>query len=168
VTTISDARGKEREIKKMRRNYMLRPPAQPRHRDERAVNAADADEDFTMRKELDAFFKATERWHLTPAERRALLGVSSEERWLHCLHDADPQVSPQESARVRAVIQIDETLAMCVSHPREMALWFRTLKVIAPFFGRTPLALLFRDMTGFKAVVEHLAAWHAAARKSES
>jgi hypothetical protein len=39
-----------------------------------------------MRKELDAFFNATERWHLTPVERRALLGVSSEERWRHCLH----------------------------------------------------------------------------------
>jgi len=35
-----------------------------------------------LRKDLDAFFKATERWHLTSAERRALLGVSSEERWL--------------------------------------------------------------------------------------
>jgi len=56
-------------------------------------------------QEFDAFFKATDRWHLTPAERRALLGVSSEERWLHCLHDAI-QISPQELARVRAVIQI--------------------------------------------------------------
>jgi hypothetical protein len=35
-----------------------------------------------LRKDLDAFVKATERWHLTSAERRALLGVSSEERWL--------------------------------------------------------------------------------------
>jgi hypothetical protein len=35
-----------------------------------------------LRKDLDAFFKATERWHPTSAERRALLGVSSEERWL--------------------------------------------------------------------------------------
>jgi hypothetical protein len=147
---------------------MLMSPARARHRDERVTNAADADEDFTMRKELDAFFKATERWHLTPAERRVLLGVSTEERWLHCLHDANPQMSPQESARVRAVIQIDETLAMCVSDSREMALWFRTLNVVSPFFGRTPLALLFRDVTGFKAVAEYLASWHAAARKSES
>jgi hypothetical protein len=63
-----------------------------------------------MRKDLDAFFKATERWHLTPVERRTLLGVSSEERWLYCLHAAAPQLSPQELARVRAVILIDETL----------------------------------------------------------
>jgi len=129
---------------------------QPRHREGRIEIAPHACEDFTMRKELDAFFKATERWHLTPAERRALLGVSSEERWLHCLHDADPRISPQELARVRAVIQIDERLARCVSDPREMALWFRTLKMVAPFFGRTPLALLFRDMSGFKAVAEYL------------
>lgn len=95
-----------------------------------------------MRKDLDAFFKATERWHLTSAERRALLGVSSEERWLRYLHDAAPQLSPQELVRVRAVIQIDETLAMCVSDPREVALWFRTRKAVAPFSGRTPLALL--------------------------
>jgi hypothetical protein len=139
----------------------------PWHREGRIESAADAYEDFTMRKELDAFFDATERWHLTPAERRALLGVSSEERWLHCLHDADPHLSPQELARVRAVIQIDETLALCVSEPREMALWFRTLKIVAPFFGRTPLALLFRDMTGFKAVAEYLAAWHVTVRESD-
>ena len=63
-----------------------------------------------MRKDLDAFFKATERWHLTSAERRALLGVSSEEHWLRYLHDAAPQLSPQEMVRVRAVIQIDEAL----------------------------------------------------------
>lgn len=75
-----------------------------------------------MRKDLDAFFKATERWHLTSAERRALLGVSSEERWLRYLHDAAPQLSPQEMVRVRAVIQIDEALAMCVSDSREVAL----------------------------------------------
>ncbi len=112
-----------------------------------------------MRKDLDAFFKATERWHLTPVERRTLLGASSEERLLYCLHDAAPQLSPQELARVRAVIQIDETLTMCVSDPREVALWFRILKAVPPVFGRTPLALLFRGMTGFKAVAAYLAAW---------
>jgi hypothetical protein len=143
----------------MHRNYMLMFPALPRHRNEHVAKADDADEDFAMRRELDAFFKATERWHLTPAERRALLGVSSEERWLHCLHDANPHIFPQELARVRAVIQIDETLARCVTDQREMALWFRTLKMVAPFFGRTPLALLFRDISGFKAVAEYLAAW---------
>jgi hypothetical protein len=37
-----------------------------------------------LRKDLDAFFKATERWHLTFTERRTLLGVSSKERWLRC------------------------------------------------------------------------------------
>src|SRR5208282_1086192 len=71
--------------------------------------------------------------------------------------------SPDQSAgivRVRTVIQIDETLAMCVSDPREIALWFRTVKAVAPFFGRTPLALLFRGMTGFKAIAGYLAAWH--------
>jgi hypothetical protein len=88
-----------------------------------------------LRKDLDAFFKATERWHLTSAERRALLGVSSEERWLRYLHDAAPQLSPQEMVRVRAVIQIDEALAMCVSDSREVALWFRTRKAVAPFSG---------------------------------
>ena len=112
-----------------------------------------------MRKDLDAFFKATERWHLTSAERRALLGASSEERWLRYLHDAAPQLSPQEMVRVHAVIQIDEALAMCVSDSREVALWFRTRKAVAPFSGRTPLALLFRGMTGFKAVAEYLTAW---------
>jgi Protein of unknown function (DUF2384) len=78
---------------------------------------------------------------------------------LHCLHDADPQLSLQELARVRAVIQIDRTLAMCLSDPHDIASWFRTLKVASPFLGRTPLALLFRDMEGFKAVAEYLAAW---------
>ncbi len=112
-----------------------------------------------MRKNIDAFFKATERWHLTSAERRALLGASSEERWLYCLHDAAPQLSSPELARVRAVIEIDETLAMCVRNPREVALWFRALEAAPPFLGRTPLALLFRGMTGFKAVAEYLAAW---------
>lgn len=120
-----------------------------------------------MRKDLDAFFKATERGHLTSAERRTLLGVSSKERWLRCLHDAAPQLSPQELVRARAVIQIDETLAMCVSDPREVALWFRTRKAVAPFSGRTPLALLFRGMTGFNAVSEYLAAWHGGAPKSK-
>lgn len=106
-----------------------------------------------MRKDLDAFLKATERWHLTPAERRAPLGVSSEERWLHCLHDPAPQISPQELSRARTVIQIDETLATCVSDPREIALWFRTVKAVAPFSGRTPLAFLFRGITGFRALL---------------
>src|SRR5258708_38489972 len=95
---------------------------------------------------------------LNPAERHALLGISSEEGWLHCLHDAGPQISPQELARARAVIQIDETLERCGIGQREMALWFRTLKMLAPFFGRTPLALLFLNMPGFKAVAEYLAA----------
>lgn len=120
-----------------------------------------------MRKDLDAFFKATDRWHLTSAERRALLGVSSEERWLHCLHEPAPQLNRQELARVRAVIQIDETLAKCVSDPRELARWFRTLKIIAPFSGRTPLALLLRGVTGFKAVADYLASWEATARESD-
>jgi hypothetical protein len=75
-----------------------------------------------LRKDLDAFFKATERWHLSSCERRALLGVSSEERWLRYLHDAASQLSPQEMVRVRAVIQIDEALAMCASDSREVAL----------------------------------------------
>jgi hypothetical protein len=116
-----------------------------------------------MRKELDAFFNATERWHLTPFERRALLGVSSEERWRHCLHDASPQITPVELARIRAVLQIDDSLARCVSDPREVALWFRRRKTVAPFGGRTPLALLFRGMTGFEAVAEYLAAWRVTA-----
>jgi hypothetical protein len=120
-----------------------------------------------LRKDLDAFFKVTDRWHLTSAERRALLGVSSEERWLHCLHDTAPQLNPQELARVRAVIQIDETLAKCVSDPSEVARWFRTLKIIAPFSRRTPLALLLRGMTGFEAIAEYLAAWEATARDSD-
>ena len=120
-----------------------------------------------MRKDLDAFFKATEHWHLTPVERRTLLGVPSKERWLYCLHDPAPDLSPHELARVRAVIQIDETLTMCVSNPREMAVWFRTRRIVAPFFGCTPLALRFRGMTGFKAVASYLAAWHDTARKSE-
>lgn len=154
-----NARRKEHETKRMHRHYTSMALSAPRHRDECVANATDADEDFAMRTELDAFFKATERWHLTPAERRALLGVSSEERWLHCLHDADPQISPQELARVRAVIQIDETLARCITDERERALWFRTLKMVAPFFGRTPLALFFRDMSGFKSVADYLTAW---------
>ena len=78
---------------------------------------------------------------------------------MHCLHDAGPQICPQELARVRVVIQIDEALERCVADQREMALWFRKLKMLAPFFGRTPLSLLFRDMSGFKAVAEYLAAW---------
>jgi hypothetical protein len=119
-----------------------------------------------MRTELDAFFKATERWHLSLAERRALLGASSE-RWLHCLHDVDPQLTLQELARVRAVIQIDRTLAMCVSDPRDMAPWFRTLKVVTPFLGRTPLALLFREMEGFKAFAEYLDAWQQQLKRNK-
>ena len=67
---------------------------------------------------------------------------------------------------MRAVIQIDESLAMCVSDPHEVALWFRTLKPVPTFFGRTPLALLFRDMAGFKAVAEYLSAWHNTIRQS--
>jgi hypothetical protein len=121
-----------------------------------------------MRKDFDAFVKTTECWRLTSVERRTLLGVTSEERWLHCLHAAAPQLSPQELARVRAVIQINEALANCVRDPREAAMWFRTLKGVAPFHGRTPLALLFRGMTGFEAVAEYLAAWHVAAQESDS
>lgn len=121
-----------------------------------------------MRKDLDAFFEATDRWHLNSTERRALLGVSSKERWLRCLHDAVPPLSAQEWARVRAVLQIDEALTMCVSSPREVALWFRTRKVVAPFSGRTPLALLIRGMTGFEAVAEYLAAWHRNLNGSET
>jgi hypothetical protein len=120
-----------------------------------------------MSKDFDAFIKTTEHWRLTSAERRALLGVTSEERWLHCLHDTAPQLSPQELTRVRAVIQINGALANCVSDPREAAMWFRTLKGVAPFYGRTPLALLFRGMTGFEAVAEYLAAWHVAAQESD-
>jgi hypothetical protein len=63
----------------------------------------------------NAFFKTTERWHLTAAEQRAL--------------------------------------------PREVALWFRMLKAVPPFSGRTPLALLFRGTPGFKAVAQYLAEW---------
>lgn len=69
MTTVSSAIGKERGIPKTRRNHVLIFPVQPRHREGRIEIAPDACEDFTMRKELDAFFKATERWHLTP--RRA-------------------------------------------------------------------------------------------------
>jgi hypothetical protein len=69
---------------------------------------------------------------------------------------------------VRAVMQIDKTLAMCVRDPREVALWFRTLNAVPPFSGRTPLALLFRGMTEFKVVAEYLAAWQVTARKSDS
>ncbi|MGC2030822.1 MAG: hypothetical protein WA642_12435 [Steroidobacteraceae bacterium] len=94
--------------------------------------------------------------------------MSSDKRWLYCLHDAAPQLSPEELARARAVLEIDETLAKCVSDPREVAVWFRTLKAVSPFFGRTPLALLFRGMPEFKAVAAYLAAWHDTARKSES
>jgi len=120
-----------------------------------------------LRKDLDAFFMTTDRWHLTPAERRVLLGVSSEERWMDCLRGAAPRLNPQELARARGVIQIDEALARCVSDPREVARWFRTLKIIAPFSGRTPLALLLRRLTGFKSVAEYLAAWEATARESD-
>jgi len=112
-----------------------------------------------LRKDLDAFFEITERWRLNSTERRALLGVASKERWSRCLHDAAPQLSQQELLRARAVIQIDETLSVCLGSAREVALWFRTRKVVAPFSGRTPLALLFRGMTGFNAVGEHLVAW---------
>lgn len=78
-------------------------------------------------------------------------------------HDASPQITPVELARIRAVLQIDDSLARCVSDPREVALWFRRRKAVAPFGGRTPLALLFRGMTGFEAVAEYLAAWRVTA-----
>ncbi|MGA2842561.1 MAG: antitoxin Xre/MbcA/ParS toxin-binding domain-containing protein [Steroidobacteraceae bacterium] len=78
-------------------------------------------------------------------------------------HDASPQITPVELARIRAVLQIDDSLARCVSDPREVALWFRRRKTVAPFGGRTPLALLFRGMTGFEAVAEYLAAWRVTA-----
>lgn len=140
-----------------------RPAAKPDSRVRRFHNLralpANEYEDFTVRQNVDAFFKTTERWHLTAAEQRALLGVSSDKRWLYCLHDAAPQLSPQELARVRAVLEIDETLAKCVSDPREVALWFRMLKAVPPFSGRTPLALLFRGTPGFNAVAEYLAEW---------
>jgi hypothetical protein len=164
---LLDVRGTERRAATIRPNRMPLSPVQPQQREGHIASAAEGYEDFFVRKELDAFFKATERWHLTSAERRALLGVSSEDRWLHCLHDLDPHISPDELARVRVVIQIDETLAMCVSDPRDMALWFRTLKIVPPFFGRTPLALLFRDMAGFKAIADYLSAWHLAKLESE-
>jgi hypothetical protein len=78
---------------------------------------------FIMRRELDAFFKATERWRPRPAER----------------------------------------LARCVTDQREMAMASyveNSRSVLRPHAARrSPLALLFRDMSGFKSVAEYPAAW---------
>ena len=117
-----------------------------------------------MRGHFDVFMKITARWHLTQAEQRALLRSPTKERWVHLVHDAVPRMTPDEFARVNAVIQIDEALSNCISDPREAARWLRTLKSVTPFLGRTPLALLFRGMEGFQAVVDYLKAWQAAGR----
>lgn len=117
-----------------------------------------------MRGHLDAFFKIAGRWHLTQAEGRALLGPPTDERWFHFIHDAAPSITPEELARVRAVIQIDEVLSDCLSEPREAARWLRTIEMAPPFFGRTPLALLFRGMEGFEAITGYLEARRPAER----
>jgi len=119
-----------------------------------------------MREHFDAFFNITARWHLTQAERRALLGSPTDERWSHLLHDAVPIITPEEFARMSAVLHIDQTLAACVSDPREVARWFRTLEMAPPFFGRTPLALLFRGIEGFEMIAVYLATRRPAARGS--
>ena len=119
-----------------------------------------------MRAQFDAFFKITTRWHLTQAERRALLGSPTDERCFHFMRDTVPGITPEELARVRAVIQIDAALSACVNDPHERAHWFRTLEMAPPFLGRTPLALMFRGIEGFKAVADHLAARQPVARTS--
>lgn len=97
-----------------------------------------------------------------------MLGSLTDERWFHLAHDSAPDITPEMSARIRAVIQIDAVLSSCVRDPRERAHWLRTIEIAAPFFGRTPLALLFRGLEGFKAVAEYLATRGPAARTSES
>lgn len=80
------------------------------------------------------------------------------------IHDAAPSITPEELARVRAVIQIDEVLSDWLSEPREAARWLRTIEMAPPFFGRTPLALLFRGMEGFEAITGYLEARRPAER----
>jgi hypothetical protein len=121
-----------------------------------------------MRGHLDAFFDITSRWRLSDAERRALLGAPTDERWLGFRHDSAPGGTSEEFARARAVPHIDFALSACVSDPREAARWLRTLEVAPPFFGRTPLALLFRGLAGFKIIADYLATHRSAAQASAS
>jgi hypothetical protein len=119
-----------------------------------------------MRGHFDRFFRITARWHLSQAERRALLGSPSDERWFQFIRDVVPGATPEEFARVLAVIRIDEALSHWIGDPREAARWIRTLEVASPFFGRTPLAVLFRGGDGFTTVAEYLEARRPVIRES--
>jgi len=109
-----------------------------------------------MRGRFDAFFKITAQWHLTQAERRALLGLPTDERWFHFVRDTVPEVTPEETARVQAVIRIDELLSACGGTPYESTHWVRTLESKPPFLGKSPLELMARGNEGFKQVAEYL------------
>lgn len=111
-----------------------------------------------MRGQFDSFFAITGRWHLTQSEKRALLGSPSDERWHEFVHRSVTNITPEEFARMHALGEIDAALSLLVNDPRDAARWFRTLEMSSPFFGRTPLAMLFRGMQGFKSVADYLAA----------
>jgi hypothetical protein len=121
-----------------------------------------------MRSHLDAFLDITARWRLTDAERRALLGSPTDERWLHLQHDAAPSGTPEEFARTCAVLDIDRALSACAGDLPEPDRWLRTLETAPPFFGRTPLAVLFHGMHGLKIIADYLATWRSVTRAPAS
>lgn len=97
-----------------------------------------------------------------------MLGSPTDERWFHFIRDSILRITPEEFAHVQAVIQLDEALSNCVNDRHEGARWLRTLEMAPPFFGRTPLALLFRGLEDFKAVADYLKAWCGTGRTSVS
>ena len=107
---------------------------------------------------FEAYLTITSRWHLTNSERRALLGAPTDERWFQLTHDGALSLTAEELLRVQSVIQIDAALSTCHESVTESARWFRTLFIAPPFYGRTPLAVLFRGQEGFKLVAEYLEA----------
>jgi hypothetical protein len=54
-----------------------------------------------MSEHSDVFLEITARWHLTQAERRALLGSPADERCVHLIYDPKPNSTPEELARFK-------------------------------------------------------------------
>jgi hypothetical protein len=121
-----------------------------------------------MRSHLDAFLDITAQWHLTDAERRTLLGSPADKRWFHLRRDTAPSSTPEEFARARAVLDIDQALSACVGDRGEAARWLHTLETAPPFFGRTPLAVLLHGMEGLKIIADYLATRRSAMLASAS
>jgi hypothetical protein len=121
-----------------------------------------------MRLRLNAFFEITSRWQLSQAERRALLGLPTDEQWFHFIRESLPSVTDAEFARVQAIIQLDEALSMCISNPNRAARWLHTLQADPPFLGRSPLSLLFSSTEDFKSVADYLNARRAREQASVS